>query len=101
VSWSRLAHTVFRDAGREYVGATVTGRRMATRAMATATAAEQQDDKEQDQDESDASEHLHPAWCALGRSAVWLHAGVVVGITVSHIGSFCRGWVAGFARQYV
>jgi hypothetical protein len=39
------------------------------------------DEKHQDQDDDeDDPEHLHPAWCAIGRTEVWPHAGVVAGV---------------------
>ena len=39
---------------------------------AKAIAGEMEDDKQHDQDDEDDPKHLHPAWCAGGRSPVGL-----------------------------
>src|SRR5438876_658917 len=41
------------------------------------------DEKQQDQDDDeDDPKHLHPAWCAIGRSAIEPHAGCGAGLDV-------------------
>ena len=55
-----------------------------------ATAGEVLDDKQQDQDDDDEPEHVHPAWCAGGRSAAGFHAGVAIGVGVAGLVSRVR-----------